>query len=68
MALEKPVPWEQGFRHMEGNSEAHLKAILMGLSCTIPVQEGNLQLGFWQGAYLCEFDGPRSRIVLLGVH
>ena len=67
MALEKLAPWEQGFRHMEGNSAAHLKASLMGSSCTVPVQDGRLQLGIWQGIYLCEFDGPRSRNVLLDV-
>lgn len=67
MALDKLVPWEQGFRHMEGNSAAHLKASLMGSSCTVPVQDGKLQLGIWQGIYLCEFDGPRNRNVLLDV-
>ncbi len=67
MALDKLVPWEQGFRHGEGNSAAHLKASLMGSSCTVPVQDGKLQLGIWQGIYLCEFDGPRNRNVLLDV-
>ena len=48
---------------MEGNSDAHLKASLMGFSLTVPVRNGELLLGTWQGIYLCEFDGPRTRKV-----
>ena len=67
-ALERMVPWEQPhFRHSEGNSAAHLKASLMGHSVRIPVEHGKLCLGQWQGIYLCEFDGPRSRGVLVQV-
>jgi len=49
------------FRHMEGNSPAHLRAALMGPSVVLPVREGKLKLGSWQGVYFCEFDGPRER-------
>ena len=62
-ALERMVPWEAGYRHGEGNSAAHVKASLMGFSVQVPVADGRLQLGTWQGIYLCEFDGPRVREV-----
>lgn len=56
------VPHNESFYcHMEGNSDAHLKASLMGFSLTVPVRNGELRLGTWQGIYLCEFDGPRTR-------
>jgi secondary thiamine-phosphate synthase enzyme len=58
--IPKKVP---GFRHAEGNSDAHLKSSLVGPSVTVPVQNGDLVLGTWQGIYFCEFDGPRSRQV-----
>jgi secondary thiamine-phosphate synthase enzyme len=65
-ALERLVPWEQGFyRHSEGNSAAHVKASLMGSSVSIPVVQGELVLGTWQAVYLCEFDGSRTRHVLV---
>ena len=64
--LEVMVPWRQPFyKHSEGNSAAHLKASLMGFSLTVIVENGALQLGIWQGIYLCEFDGPRTRSVLV---
>ncbi len=60
--LERLVPWgNPAFRHAEGNSAAHLKASLVGSSVLIPIQAGRLVLGTWQGVYFCEFDGPRSR-------
>jgi secondary thiamine-phosphate synthase enzyme len=63
-ALEKIVPWDQSFfRHFEGNSAAHLKSSLLGFSQMVPVKDGRLVLGTWQGIYFCEFDGPRSRSV-----
>jgi len=62
-ALERMVPWQAGYRHKEGNSAAHVKASLMGFSVQVPVANGQLQLGTWQGIYLCEFDGPRVRQV-----
>lgn len=68
--LEKAIPTNGPYRHFEGNSHAHIKASLMGASVTVPVKGGRLSLGTWQGIYLCEFDGPRSRrveLTLLGV-
>lgn len=61
--LERLVPWSGDYRHSEGNSAAHVKASLMGFSALIPVSGGDLALGTWQGVYLCEFDGPRTRRV-----
>jgi secondary thiamine-phosphate synthase enzyme len=62
-ALDRLVPWEAGYRHGEGNSAAHVKASMMGFSLPVIVEAGRLQLGTWQGIYLCEFDGPRERQV-----
>lgn len=59
--LEAFVPWRNTYLHAEGNSAAHIKSSLMGFEVTIPVEEGRLILGTWQGVYLCEFDGPRNR-------
>ncbi len=67
MELGKIVPMSDGYRHMEGNSAAHLKAGLMGFSTSIPVVNGRLALGTWQGIYLCEFDGPRNRTVRISI-
>ena len=50
-----------GFRHGEQNSDAHIKASLVGSSVTVPFRDGELQLGRWQGVFFCEFDGPRTR-------
>ena len=57
------VPWEDDYRHMEGNSAAHLKASLIGFSEQIIIENGRLLLGTWQGIYFCEYDGPRRRNV-----
>lgn len=68
LALENAVPKRpvRGvYRHAEGNSDAHVKASLVGSSVTIIVHRGDLLLGTWQGVYLCEFDGPRTRTVQL---
>ncbi len=54
---------EKYYRHQEGNSAAHVKAVLTGQSVTVPVKNGALQLGLWQGVYFCEYDGPRFRKV-----
>jgi len=63
--LRKLIPQnEPAFRHFEHNSDAHIKSSLMGVSLTIPFEDGKLLLGRWQGIYLCEFDGPRERKVL----
>ena len=61
--FDKLVPWEDGYRHMEGNTASHAKAIMTGSSVQVPVQGGRLQLGTWQGIFFAEFDGPRSRKV-----
>lgn len=65
--LEKLVPLAGNYLHAEGNSDAHIKASLMGFSLMIPVIEGKLALGTWQGIYFCEFDGPRRRKLLIGI-
>jgi secondary thiamine-phosphate synthase enzyme len=62
-ALERLVPWNGPYRHSEGNAAAHVKASMMGFSALVPVSGGRLVLGTWQGIYLCEFDGPRTRKV-----
>ncbi len=61
MELNKIVPFEDGYYHLEGNSAAHLKSSLVGVSEFIPMQNGQPLLGTWQGIYFCEFDGPRQR-------
>ena len=67
-ALEKAVPWKDPqYRHGEGNTAAHVKASMMGHSAHILVRAGKLQFGTWQGIYLCEFDGPRTRKVWVSV-
>lgn len=64
--LDRLIPQKESYyRHAEGNSAAHLKASLMGCSQTLPVRNGRLALGAWQGVYLCEFDGPRTRTLRL---
>ena len=63
MEMNKIVPFDDGYRHMEGNSAAHIKSSLFGASETIIIQNGSLLLGTWQGIYFCEFDGPRTRRV-----
>lgn len=65
--LDKIVPWRDHYEHAEGNSAAHIKASLMGASQSIFVAGGRLRLGTWQGIYLAEFDGPRSRQVWVRV-
>lgn len=66
-ALERAVPRDEHYRHAEGNSPAHVKAMLLGFSASVPVEGGALVLGTWQGIYLGEFDGPRRRRVLVKV-
>ena len=60
-ALSKLVPWSAGYAHAEGNSAAHIQTALVGVSACVPVRAGRLALGTWQGVFLCEFDGPRTR-------
>lgn len=66
-ALDRLVPWNGPYSHGEGNSAAHIKASLVGFSVQIPVIDGRLALGAWQGIYFCEFDGPRARRCIIGV-
>ncbi len=61
MVLNQIVPWKAGYRHLEGNSPAHVKASMIGASELIAVENGKLVLGTWQGIFFCEFDGPRTR-------
>jgi len=61
--LNKVIPFQDAYEHMEGNSAAHVKSSLVGASCTVLVRGGRLALGTWQAIYFCEFDGPRSRQV-----
>lgn len=62
-AMARLLPREAGYRHAEGNSDAHVKTSLVGPSLTLIVQEGQILLGTWQGVFLCEWDGPRTRQV-----
>ena len=66
-ALNKTFPVENGYLHAEGNSHAHIKASLMGSSCSVIVENGELMLGTWQGIYFCEFDGPRNRKIYIEI-
>jgi secondary thiamine-phosphate synthase enzyme len=61
--INKIVPWDDGYRHREGNSAAHLKASMTGASETVIISGGRLYLGTWQGIYFLEYDGPRNRHV-----
>ena len=63
MILNKIIPWEAGYRHLEGNSPAHIKSTIIGPSELIAVENDRLVLGTWQGIFFCEFDGPRTRKV-----
>lgn len=63
MVLNKVISDREPYRHSEGNSPAHIKASLMGSDLTVLVSKQRLLLGTWQGVYLCEFDGPRTRKV-----
>ncbi|MCD4827819.1 MAG: secondary thiamine-phosphate synthase enzyme YjbQ [Candidatus Cloacimonetes bacterium] len=65
--LAKLAPRDAGYRHAEGNSDAHIKSSLVGCSQNVLVQDGRLLLGTWQGIWFCEFDGPRTRKLVLGV-
>jgi secondary thiamine-phosphate synthase enzyme len=67
MELNKIIPLENQYRHMEGNSPAHIKASLLGCSQVVFVESGKLLLGTWQGIFFCEFDGPRNRKVYVKV-
>ncbi len=61
MVLNKIIPWEADYRHLEGNSPAHVKSTIVGASELIAIENSRLVLGTWQGIFFCEFDGPRTR-------
>jgi len=61
MELNKIIPFNDNYSHLEGNSAAHIKASIIGPSVNIPLKNNNLLLGTWQGICFCEFDGPRTR-------
>jgi secondary thiamine-phosphate synthase enzyme len=68
LTLEELIPHVRtGYRHGEGNSDAHVKSSLVGASQTLLIQNGQLRLGTWQAVYFCEFDGPRNRKVHLRI-
>lgn len=63
--LSRLIPAEAGFRHMEGNSDAHIKSSLVSPSLTVLISDGKVVLGTWQSIFFCEFDGPRARKLYL---
>lgn len=65
--LERLAPRQAGYRHTEGNADAHVKSALVGVSQVLPVVDGRLRLGRWQGVFFCEFDGPRRREVWVNI-
>lgn len=67
MQLERIVPREAGYRHSEGNSQAHILSVMLSASINIPLRDGALALGRWQGVFLAEFDGPRERTIAVSV-
>lgn len=64
-SLNRIVPLDNAYRHREGNAAAHVKSTLVGVSQTLPVEDGDLVLGTWQALFFCEFDGPRNRKILV---
>ena len=65
--LDKLIPFDDDYRHMEGNSAAHIKASIIGPSQTVFIANSKLKFGTWQGIFFCEFDGPRSRKIWIMV-
>ena len=65
--LEKLIPYQQGYRHMEGNADSHIKTCLVGSSESIIIEDSQLVLGTWQSIFLCDFDGPRNRKVYINI-
>ncbi|MFY9474257.1 MAG: secondary thiamine-phosphate synthase enzyme YjbQ, partial [Bacillota bacterium] len=65
--LGKTCPHHPEYRHIEGNTTAHMKASIIGSSVTVIIENGRLLLGRWQGIYFCEFDGPRTRTCFVKV-
>lgn len=67
MELNKVIPFDDGYGHGEGNSAAHIKSTIVGVSKSVVIEEGRLALGTWQAVFFCEFDGPRDRRVYVKV-
>lgn len=67
MEINKIVPWEDDYHHLEGNAAAHIKSSIIGFSEHIIIEDGRLMLGTWQDIYFCEYDGPRWRRVKVKV-
>ena len=65
--FDRLVPHHGSYRHAEGNTDSHAKAVMVGASQVIFVEKGKLALGTWQGVFLCEFDGPRDRKIWVKV-
>lgn len=65
--MDELIPQKSWFKHMEGNSDSHIKSSLFGCDQTIIIENGKMVLGTWQGIYFCEFDGPRTRKVFVKV-
>lgn len=63
--LDQKVPWRAGYKHSEGNSAAHIKAVLTGARTFLMIDHGRLVLGTWERVFFCEFDGPRTRRIHL---
>lgn len=66
-ALDRAIPREAKYAHAEGNGPAHIKTVLIGNSVTLPVRDGAIALGTWQGIYFAELDGPRERTATITV-
>jgi len=66
--MQRLVPRDAGFSHLEGNSDAHIKTLLTGVSVQIPVIAGKPLLGTWQTVFFCDYDGPRKRELILTFH
>jgi len=66
-ALDEAVPLNANYRHMEGNSAAHVKSSLVGASELVIIEKGRIVLGTWQSIFFCEFDGPRTRKVFISI-
>jgi secondary thiamine-phosphate synthase enzyme len=67
MILNQIIPWDANYKHLEGNSPAHVKSTLVGASELVVIENGSLVLGTWQGLFFCEFDGPRTRKVQIRI-
>jgi secondary thiamine-phosphate synthase enzyme len=67
MVLNQIVPWDANYKHLEGNSPAHVKSTLVGASELVAIKNGSLVLGTWQGLFFCEFDGPRTRKIHVSI-